>query len=340
MGLDREQPRRMPCVRCHGNDGYHRATAPQGAIMRALMVADRPEWAYDLIAQGVQSCATRWEVDIAFVIDFRRNLAEFDIRYYDIVFFFLWTDAFRYGPSIPYFDPLRCAVGVHSHASLEKRGINLRTANEILDGFAAVGVVSEILLDLLPGPNRHLTPSGCDPSVFRPRPFPDDAPLRVLWVGNPDSAHHGNNKGFHSIIRPVVDSMEGVELITATAENPIPHHEMGGFYAQGDVLVCMSATEGGPLPVLEAMHCARPVISTPVGVVPEILDAESGWMVERSRPALRAALLSALERRAELPAMGRAAAAAVSGRTLATMAAAYENLFDHTYARWKEARRQ
>jgi glycosyltransferase involved in cell wall biosynthesis len=306
--------------------------------MRALMVADRPGWAYHLIARGVQSYATRWEIDIAFVVDFRRNVVEFDIRGYDVVFFFLWTDAFRYGPSIPHFNPLRFAVGVHSHASLEKRGIDLTGANDILDVFGGVGVVSENLLDLLSGPNRHLTPSGCDPSIFHPAPFPNDGPLRVLWAGNPDAAHHGNNKGFHSIVRPVVDSMEGVELIIATAQNPIPHNEMGGFYAQGDLLVCMSATEGGPLPVLEAMHCARPVISTPVGVVPEVLDDRSGWIVERSRPALRAALLSALERRAELPAMGRAAAAAVSGRTLATMAAAYENLFEQTYTRWKEAR--
>ena len=172
--------------------------------MRALMVADRPGWAYHVIAQGVQSRTTRWQVEIAFVVDFRSNLAEFDTRGYEVVFFFLWTDAFRYGPSIPHFDPLRFAVGVHSHASLEKRGIDLRTANHTLDGFGGVGVVSEILLDLLPGPNRHLTPSGCDPSVFRPAPFPDDGSLRVLWVGNPDSAHHGNNKGFHSIVRPVI----------------------------------------------------------------------------------------------------------------------------------------
>ena len=62
--------------------------------------------------------------------------------------------------------------------------------------------------------------------------------------------------------------------------------------------------------------------------------------MERSRRALRAALLSAHERRAELPAMGRAAADAVSGRTVATMAAAYEDLFDHTYARWQELRNE
>ena len=44
------------------------------------------------------------------------------------------------------------------------------------------------------------------------------------------------------------------------------------FLAALDIFVCPSLWEGGPLTVLEAMRLARPVISTPVGIVPEILQ--------------------------------------------------------------------
>ena len=44
------------------------------------------------------------------------------------------------------------------------------------------------------------------------------------------------------------------------------------FLAALDIFVCPSLWEGGPLTVLEAMRLAKPVISTPVGIVPEILQ--------------------------------------------------------------------
>ena len=45
---------------------------------------------------------------------------------------------------------------------------------------------------------------------------------------------------------------------------------MPGYYAGIDVLLCASLTEGTPNPVLEAMACGIPVISTGVGIVPEV----------------------------------------------------------------------
>jgi len=52
------------------------------------------------------------------------------------------------------------------------------------------------------------------------------------------------------------------------------------FLAALDIFVCSSLWEGGPLTVLEAMRSAKPVISTSVGVVPEILhDRVNGLLV-------------------------------------------------------------
>ncbi|HEV2314372.1 MAG TPA: glycosyltransferase [Candidatus Acidoferrales bacterium] len=48
--------------------------------------------------------------------------------------------------------------------------------------------------------------------------------------------------------------------------------DVADFLAALDIFVCPSLWEGGPLTVLEAMRLARPVISTPVGIVPEVLQ--------------------------------------------------------------------
>ena len=51
---------------------------------------------------------------------------------------------------------------------------------------------------------------------------------------------------------------------------------MPDYYAQIDVLVCASEIEGTPNPVLEAMACGVPVVSTDVGVVPQVLGIQQG----------------------------------------------------------------
>lgn len=42
------------------------------------------------------------------------------------------------------------------------------------------------------------------------------------------------------------------------------------LYAQCDVWVCASRSEGFGLPLLEAMSCRTPVVSTPIGIAPEL----------------------------------------------------------------------
>jgi glycosyltransferase involved in cell wall biosynthesis len=52
------------------------------------------------------------------------------------------------------------------------------------------------------------------------------------------------------------------------------------FYHRIDLLAVTSIAEGTPNPVLEAMACGVPVVSTPVGHVPElIVHGKNGWIV-------------------------------------------------------------
>jgi glycosyltransferase involved in cell wall biosynthesis len=97
-----------------------------------------------------------------------------------------------------------------------------------------------------------------------------------------------------------------LELIDPVAPDALP-----GLYSSFDGLLVASRYEGGPYTMLEAMACGTPVIATPVGLVPEVIeDGVNGIRVAAtdSVPALveglqRFLALSAAER----DLMGRAA---------------------------------
>ncbi|MGB7439329.1 MAG: glycosyltransferase family 4 protein [Candidatus Acidiferrum sp.] len=61
--------------------------------------------------------------------------------------------------------------------------------------------------------------------------------------------------------------------------------DSASFLAALDIFVCPSLWEGGPLTVLEAMQLAKPVISTGVGIVPEVIeDGRNGLLVPTRDP--------------------------------------------------------
>ncbi|MCH7802040.1 MAG: glycosyltransferase family 4 protein [Chloroflexi bacterium] len=61
--------------------------------------------------------------------------------------------------------------------------------------------------------------------------------------------------------------------------------KMSLLYGAIDLYLCTSRIEGGPVPVLEAMACARPVVSTPVGHIPELIqDGANGLIVPIDAP--------------------------------------------------------
>lgn len=87
--------------------------------------------------------------------------------------------------------------------------------------------------------------------------------------------------------------------------DPVSPDDLPRLYASLDALLIASRYEGGPYTMLEAMACGIPVIATPVGLVPQVIeDGVNGIRVEctNSVPALVNALrrflaLSADQRR-------------------------------------------
>jgi len=74
----------------------------------------------------------------------------------------------------------------------------------------------------------------------------------------------------------------------------------GRLMAAFDVFTMSSRTEGTPIALFEAMAAGVPVVATAVGGVPDVLQADQGWLVPSESPdALTAAIREALTDREE-----------------------------------------
>ncbi|MEM1450771.1 MAG: glycosyltransferase family 4 protein [Planctomycetota bacterium] len=84
------------------------------------------------------------------------------------------------------------------------------------------------------------------------------------------------------------DRTEWIEWISEPSE-------LADLYRSSRVCVCASTCEGGPRFTVEAMACATPVVSTPVGVMGDLLaDGEAGRLAGFDVESLAAALSDVL----------------------------------------------
>ena len=97
-----------------------------------------------------------------------------------------------------------------------------------------------------------------------------------------------------SIIIPAIEELkeEGYKVSLKTADRKngvIKQEDMPNYYKELELYVCASKTEGTPLPVLEAMACGVPIVSTDVGIVKEALGNEQSNYIlsERSKEKLK-----------------------------------------------------
>lgn len=300
--------------------------------MKILLIADRPGWAYDILAQSLQKSSTKYEIEVEYIINIRRDPSSFDLTPYDITFFFLWFDGMRYGPKMKGFQFSKTCVGVHS-LSWIKRGMTSNQAEHICNHFAGTGYISQEIGTILNLDNGFFTPNGIDRNLFYPTPLPTGKDIRFMWVGNPSTSHHGDNKAFHSIVEPVCADL-GVTLRTATPLNRIPRDEMGRFYSENHVLICSSEHEGGPMPILESLASARPVITTKVGIVPElIIPNQNGIIIQRSRTALKEAIQSILNNPQKLESMHESLMHEQFARYNEDMLQSYYAMFEAVYSK-------
>jgi glycosyltransferase involved in cell wall biosynthesis len=253
----------------------------EGALPRVLAVADRPGWAIESKARNLaRDLAGRYEV----VVRFQHEVNEDDLESADLVLIFYWLETRKM--SLPEAALARCAdrllMGICSHFELQ--GALREPGLAILNRLASRVFANNRLLQRefapLIGVPMHYTPNGVDTTFFRPAETPRvrvAGELRVGWAGSLTN-QGAEHRGFPNVIEPAVAALPGVALVTAIREQHWRNRdEMLAFYREIDVYVCASRSEGTPNPCLEAAACGVPVVTTPVGNMPElIVDGENG----------------------------------------------------------------
>lgn len=139
-----------------------------------------------------------------------------------------------------------------------------------------------------------------------------EGPLRVLFVGWMleakgvpellEAASHFPDVQFTLIGHYHTEFVDRIEEQLEAARDhvtvlePVPRNQMVGLYREADVFVLPTRREGFPMVILEAMAAGLPVISTPIGAIPDMVrDGEEGLIVpERDSAALTAALTQLL----------------------------------------------
>lgn len=129
------------------------------------------------------------------------------------------------------------------------------------------------LRSIYKGPTGYI-PRGVDPDLFVDKGYPGGE-FTVGFVGKENS-----NKGLNSIIRPMCDDYRfKLEANTRNYTNALSKEQMVDFYNKIHVLVVASKTDGTPNPALEAAACGVPIVTVPVGNMPEfIVDGYNGFM--------------------------------------------------------------
>ena len=114
--------------------------------------------------------------------------------------------------------------------------------------------------------------------------------ITLGWAGS--RLNHPGKRGLNDLLLPALKDLPGVTLKIADRETRLrTQEEMVDFYHGIDAYICSSRTEGGPHPVLEASACGLPVISTGVGLAPELIEnMQNGILIDRNMKAIRDAV--------------------------------------------------
>ncbi|MBD3248338.1 glycosyltransferase [Candidatus Falkowbacteria bacterium] len=257
---------------------------------KILLIPDFKNWAYDNRSGYIQKYLGKYYNFDKIIgediknVPFEKRDAMIDWMSYDLIYVFYW----RFFRDLEYYPPCRAmATGVFSHDSWagEKKELF-----QELKKYVGVGVNTKILFKELKDVHSDLVyiPNGVETDKFRPKKINRSENFTVGWVGYPDRGGETDAKGFYTVIKPAVEKIDNIEFLTSLRGlSETPHDEMPDFYNKLDVYVCASESEGFCNPVVEAMSCGVPVISTAVGISKQIIkNGKNGILIKRNEQEL------------------------------------------------------
>jgi glycosyltransferase involved in cell wall biosynthesis len=293
--------------------------------MRIALVVDNDDWAFANISrQIVKALGHKYQFDIIPHTMFE-NYCQllFVLEAYDFVHIF-WREVFG-ALATPYNEayahelgcdlrefledfyrdrPVTTSVYDHLFLAPKDAAVRLPVFSRVT-GYTVSSQKLSKIYDMLPGyPHPGaIFPDGVDLDLFTPRNNDRfsaiaDRSIVIGWVGNSKwSEEFGDIKGVNTILKPAIFQLqaEGLDIQVKFADRQdgfVPHDRMPKYYHSIDLYVCTSEIEGTPNPILEAMASGVPVISTDVGLVPEVFGPLQREFIlsHRSVEALKGAI--------------------------------------------------
>lgn len=267
--------------------------------MNILLIADRPGWAF---ANRAHDLIARRFTGLRFTVRYQHDVAPADHAAYDLVYPMSITIAWRlHKAGMP---AHRMAAGVTSLDCVSRYiGPGRRIAPELLafiNKLRGINAWSDEIVSLFkPHCRIYKTRIGIDETLFRPaavRRAGTGRPFVVGWAGRIDVPKRRELKGYDL----VTAALKGLDVkldIRTFTEHYVPRKQMVGFYQGLDCFICSSQSEGLPNPLLEAAACGVPLITTRVGVVPELIrQGHNGLIINRSEEAIRQAVVYLMRR--------------------------------------------
>lgn len=275
--------------------------------MKVLMICDDMNWVLGILAQKLAS-RFRDNVDIT-ILSSRGSGFSSDLRNlsreHDVIHFLSPWDFFAGFHEVnlpivltvwhvvdwtPFLRHLWIADGILVSGHLWKSKLEHHVARNIPIGDMPFGIDTETFLPL---------PHARKVFLHTHQLAPDTV---VFGVALSINSNQNDRKGLDrlwDVLRALADQLEYSVVLRiagkgwSTREIPkdlealvfvepfMPGEELPHFYSSLDYYLCLSRVEGVPYPVLEAMSCGTVVLSTPVGVVPDLIQSgENGYIVE------------------------------------------------------------
>ena len=266
--------------------------------MNILLIADRPGWAFanranDLIAQRF--------TNIRFTVRYQHDVSPADHTKYDLVYPMSITIAWKlHKAGMP---AHKMAAGITSLDCVSRYiRPGRRIAPELLSFIHSMRGINawsdEIVTLFKPHCRIYKTRIGIDETLFRPASARRRTrePFVVGWAGRIDLPKRRELKGYDL----VTAALKGLDVkldIRTFTENYVPRAQMVDFYQGLDCFICSSRSEGLPNPLLEAAACGVPLITTRVGIVPELIThGHNGLIINRSAASIRQAVIYLMKR--------------------------------------------
>ncbi len=260
--------------------------------MKILLVPNNPGWAFDHISKDLLSLKFS---TIKIDLKYRNSVKKSDQYHYDLIYPMSLPIAKKLQKiNIPY---NKMATGITSKRVFEKQMTNQKKGFKtkflaLLKQFRGINTASDEIVNIFkPHFFIYKTRVGINEKKFLPsNVIKKNEKFTVGWVGRIDKKNYRELKGYDIVLAALKDL--DVQLnIRTYKEQRVPREKMVEFYQNLDCLICSSASEHIPLPVLEAAACGVPIISTKVGIVPEIIKTgENGLIVPGTSEAIRRAV--------------------------------------------------